>query len=243
MARCRCAWELALRPGSKIGGALASAVFVAIAAVAFGPKMPARAGVQEPSAVSGDRGRVVVEIERRLKVCRERISVMGPMLLAEIDARSRAKDDKASQAIVVETAKANLGNAELTREVAEIAIVEYTEGIFKQDEATALSSVALAESDWRRAQDAVEITKDRLTKLKFASKGAAGDVAAIYLYEDYVLAANAREPKAKFDLEQARTKVKLLREYTKPRVLKELQAEIQRARADELTKKANWELE
>ncbi len=52
----------------------------------------ARAGNQEPTAVSGNQGRFVIEIGRRLKLCRERISVMGPMLLA--DELSRTKDEK-----------------------------------------------------------------------------------------------------------------------------------------------------
>ena len=105
------------------------------------------AGNQEPTAVSGNQGRFVIEIGRRLKLCHERISVMGPMLLAEIEAQLRTKDEKGIQTIAVETAKLEFGNAELTREVAEIGVVEYEEGIFKQEELTASGIVAFSETE------------------------------------------------------------------------------------------------
>ena len=168
---------------------------------------------------------------------------MGPMVLAEIEVRSRGKDEETNRMIAVENAKANFGNAELTREIAEIGVVEYEEGIFKQDAAVASGEVKLAESDWQRAQDAIEFTKERLTQLKLASKGTAGDVATVYLYEDNVLNAEAREPKARLALEQAQNKLKMLQEYTKPRKMKELQAVVLKARADELAKKADLEVE
>ena len=50
----------------------------------------------------------------------------------------------------------NFGNATLTREVAEIAVVEYEEGIFKQEFATVEGEIKLAESDLSRAEDRVD---------------------------------------------------------------------------------------
>ncbi len=82
------------------------------------------------------------------------------LVLAEIEARARAKDEETNRMIAVETVKANFGNAELIRQVAEIAVIEYDEGIFKQDEATASS-----EARWRRptaaGSSAVEFSKQR----------------------------------------------------------------------------------
>ena len=43
-------------------------------------------------------------------------------------------------------------NARLTREVAEIAVVEYAQGIYAQDLATVKTEIALAESDLQRAR-------------------------------------------------------------------------------------------
>ena len=51
---------------------------------------------------------------------------------------------------------ANHENAKLTREVAEIAVVEYVEGIFKQDLATVEGEIKLAESDLSRSEDRLD---------------------------------------------------------------------------------------
>ncbi len=120
---------------------------------------------------------------------------------------------------------------------------EYVEGIFLQDNATLQGEVKLAESEAARAQDAVEFTKLRLAKIKDVSKGNAADIALEYTYEDNALNAERREPKARLALEQAQTKLKFLREHTKPRRTKQLQAEVERLRADEFAKKAVWESE
>ncbi len=49
--------------------------------------------------------------------------------------------------------------------------------------------------------------------------------------------------KARFALEQAQSKKKVLVEYTRDKTIKELQSEVEKARSDELAKKATWELE
>ena len=51
----------------------------------------------------------------------------------------------------LQVALANCVNAKLSREVAEIAFVEYTEGIYKQDLQTVDNEIALAKSDLERA--------------------------------------------------------------------------------------------
>ena len=49
--------------------------------------------------------------------------------------------------------------------------------------------------------------------------------------------------KAKFALEQAQSKKKVLVDYTKHKTIKELQSEVEKARSDELAKKATFALE
>jgi hypothetical protein len=235
---------------SAAGGGAAVALMIALGGVWITQQLPARAGgldalagAQGQAAVPVERDGFVKEVERRLKGCRERIAALGPSLLAEINDRSRAMNEAMNQSITVESAKANLGNATLTREVAEIAVTEYEVGIARQDEATIEGELKLAESELTRATNAVEVTKERLTKIKQASKGTAADVAVEYSYEDNVAEAERRQPKAKLAVEQAQSKLKMLRQYTKARCIKQLQSEVQNARADELAKKATWELE
>jgi HlyD family secretion protein len=55
--------------------------------------------------------------------------------------------------VALQAASANYWNAKLTREVTEIAVVEYEEGIYKQDLSTVEGEIALAESDLKRARE------------------------------------------------------------------------------------------
>jgi hypothetical protein len=247
MSRFLCAGGVADWRCSKIVGTIAVGLIMPLAAIWVTQKSPARAGGLEPrsgdqqtSAVPADRDRFVSEIQRRLKVCRERIAAIGPLVLATVDDLNRVRDELTNQRIAEESAKADFGNAELTRQVAEIAIVEYEEGIFKEDEAKAEGELKLAESDLARAQDAVETTKERLATIRKVSRGNASDVAVEYTYEDFVTDAERRVPKVRLAVEQAQTKLRMLRQYIKSKAIKERQSEVEKSRADELTKKVAW---
>jgi HlyD family secretion protein len=82
--------------------------------------------------------------------------------------------------IALQSAAADYENAKLTREVAEIAVLEYTEGIFKQDRDTLKVELTLAESDLERARNSsasdesaklrVERAKQDLTTLEQDTK-------------------------------------------------------------------------
>ena len=78
-----------------------------------------------------------------------------------------------NQEITTKSAKANYANATLTREVAEIAVVEYKEGIFKQDLATVEGEIKLAESDLSRAEDRVDWAQRMFVK-GYVSQGDEG---------------------------------------------------------------------
>jgi HlyD family secretion protein len=149
-------------------------------------------------------------------------------VVCELDSAA-LKDSLTNQRITTESAKANFGNATLTREVAEIAVIEYEEGIFTQDLATVEGEIKLAESDLSRAEDRVEWAQ-RMFKKGYVSL-------AQKVSEELAL------KKAVFALEQAQSKKKVLVEYTKNKTIKELKSEVEKARSDELAKKATHELE
>jgi len=79
-------------------------------------------------------------------------------LVCQLDSAS-LKDQLVNQQITTKCAEANHENAKLTREVAEIAVVEYVEGIFKQDFATVEGEIKLNESDLSRAEDRLDWAK------------------------------------------------------------------------------------
>jgi len=149
-------------------------------------------------------------------------------LVCELDSAA-LKDQLVNQKITTESAKANYGNATLTREVAEIAVIEYEEGIFKQDFATAEGEIKLAESDLSRSEDRLDWAR-RMYEKGYVSM-------ATKTSEELTL------KKTRFTLEQAQTKKKVLVDFTKGKTIKELKSEVEKARSDELAKKATWELE
>ena len=72
---------------------------------------------------------------------------------------SQLRDQLVNQRVATESAKANYQNAKLTREIAEIAITEYTDGIFLEDLATVEGKIRLARSDLQRSRDMLEYVK------------------------------------------------------------------------------------
>jgi HlyD family secretion protein len=149
-------------------------------------------------------------------------------LVCQLDSAS-LNDQLVNQQITTKSAEANHENAKLTREVAEIAVVEYVEGIFVQDFATVEGEIKLAESDLSRSEDRLDWAQRMYNKgyVSMATK----------VSEELTL------KKARFALEQAQSKKKVLIDYTKHKTIKELQSEVEKARSDELAKKATFALE
>ena len=76
-------------------------------------------------------------------------------VVCELDSAS-LRDSLNNQKISTQQAEASFKQAYLTREVAEYAVKEYVEGVFKQDKATIDGQIALAKSDLERAIDRVD---------------------------------------------------------------------------------------
>jgi HlyD family secretion protein len=149
-------------------------------------------------------------------------------IVCQLDSAS-LKDQLVNQKITTKSAEANHENAKLTREVAEIAVVEYEEGIYKQDLSTVDGEIKLAESDLSRSEDRLDWAR------RMYSKGYVS--AATQTSEELTL------KKARFALEQAQSKRKVLVDYTRGKTVKELKSEVEKARSDELAKKATYSLE
>ncbi len=149
-------------------------------------------------------------------------------IVCKLDSAS-LNDQLVNQKITTKSAEANHENAKLTREVAEIAVVEYEEGIYKQDLSTVEGEIKLAESDLSRSEDRLDWAR------RMYDKGYVS--AATKVSEELTL------KKARFALEQAQSKKKVLVDYTRGKTVKELRSEVEKARSDELAKKATYALE
>ena len=123
-------------------------------------------------------------------------------LVCELDSAA-LKDSLTNQQITTKSAEANYENAKLTREVAEIAVTEYVEGIYKQELATVEGEIKLAESDLSRSEDRLDWAQ-RMFEKGYVSMAAR-------ISEELTL------KKARFALEQAQSKRKVLVEYTRAR--------------------------
>ncbi len=119
--------------------------------------------------------------------------------------------------------------ARVKRELAEIAVEEYVEVGFPQELAT-------IEAELKRAQTSLEPAKKEAEwARKIVDRG-------------YLLLIPTRGPElvlemAEFQIEQAKSRRKVLVEYTKPKMLKELREAVENTRADEQRKKSLWEHE
>lgn len=163
-----------------------------------------------------------------IKILPEGTRVKKGETVCELDSAT-LKDSLNNQKITTKQAEASYMQAKLTREVAEVAVKEYTEGTFKQELETILGEIALAESDRERAADRLEWS-ERMFK-----KG--------YVSLSQVTADKLALQKANFSYEQSQTKKKVLEQYTKGKTIKELESDVEKAKSDEYAKKSTYELE
>ena len=109
-------------------------------------------------------------------------------------------------------------------------MVEYEEGIFKQDLATVEGEIKLAESDLSRAEDRVDWAQRMYEKgyVSLATKNLGRTGAS-------------RRPSLPWSKPRARRRC--WSEYTKDKTIKELKSEVEKAHSDELAKQATLDLE
>jgi hypothetical protein len=156
--------------------------------------------------------------------------------------REDLRDETVNLRITEKSAQANYENAKLTREVAEIDVTECELAIFVQDQATLQGEVKLAEADRDRAREAIEITADRLAKIQRASRGSISDLANEFAFADLLANAHHRLPRAELAVKQLEAKLVMLGKYTKPKHIQELRLAVEKARSDQLAKKAEWQI-
>jgi hypothetical protein len=143
--------------------------------------------------------------------------------------QARAKARWRAQQITARKAEAEYHRARLEREIAEIKLLDYQEGALPQDPATVDAEVALAESDLSRAEDRLQWAK------RMFAKG--------FVSQAQRISEELATKRALFSLERAQTKKRVLVKFTKEKTIKHLEAEVAKARSEELARKSTWELE
>ncbi len=205
--------------------------------------------VERGSLESSDNADVVCEVEGRtaiISILPEGTRVKKGDLVCTLDS-STLKDNLINRTITAQQAEASYKNASLIRQVAEIAVNEYREGIYKQGLQTAVGEVALAQSELMLAENRLDRTRRAHKRMQnmLAQRGAeapAGLVTELDM-DDRLEATQLELQRQRFSLEQAQAKLKVLKEYTYSKTIKALESEVHIAHSSELSKQAAWELE
>jgi HlyD family secretion protein len=152
-------------------------------------------------------------------------TVKKGQVVCELDS-SMLKDELVKQQITTKTAAANYENVKLARENNELAVVEYVEGISNIELMEAQGNIKIAEAELALAEDALETVRPNDVGPKLETKRAA--LALL---------------RARYALEIAQARKKVLLDYTKRKKTKELESAVEKARSEEQAKKAVWALE
>ena len=88
----------------------------------------------------------------------------------------------------------------------------------------------MAEADLSRETDNIEFAKTELAKLREASTGTIFNLAREFSLEDGMRDAELLQSKASVAVAKVQSKLEVLRKFTKPKQIKELQIEVEKAR-------------
>ena len=198
-------------------------------------RLPFRYVVTEDGEIeSSENTEVRCEVQARgggtmiLELVPEGTYVHKGDLIARLDS-SALRDELTRQQITCNTSRAAVIQAQSTLRAAEIAKQEYLEGTFRQEEQTKLAAVAVAEEELHRAEDYLAYSE------LLAAKG--------YVTKLQLEADRFAVEKARMDLAAAKTDLEVLRKYTKAKMLTQLEADIESARANLESQQKSHELD
>jgi multidrug efflux pump subunit AcrA (membrane-fusion protein) len=163
-----------------------------------------------------------------LRLVEEGTAVQPGDFLVQLDS-STLEEEKVTQQIAVNTAQAAMVEAQSIFETAEIALKEYLEGTFIQEQKTIENEIFVAKENLSRAKDYV------LHSERLAAKG--------HITEQQLEADRFAVEKAQTDLSLAETKLNVLVEFTKQKQIKTLESAIATAKAKWDSAKKSYELE
>ena len=175
------------------------------------------------------------------------VKVKQGELVAELDS-TMLRNQLINQKIAVRMAEIAFHNARLARETAELAVAEFENGIYLVDRATILGEIKLAESASQDARARLERTRRARQKLadmigRKEALATPGDVLAELEVEDRLEASQRDILRETFALERAQSKLNVLQQHTKAKVLKELRIEVEKARSEEMLREQRWQEE
>lgn len=152
------------------------------------------------------------------------------------DARNLG-DELTNRQIEQQGKESKYQQAKLTREVAEIMVREYEQGDSVSDRARIEGEVRLAESDVARSKERIPEIDAVLERTKKFEPTTIYERTIVYKLEKSRRAEQLEIMKKQIELEKAQGKLKKFDAYLKPKRIRELEFEVEKARAEETTKK------
>ena len=179
-----------------------------------------------------------------IKILPEGTKVKKGQIVCELDSAS-LRDRLVNQQIAIKKAERVYQEAKLDREIAELAVREYTEGVYQQELAILSGEIAVASSSIRRAQARLARTRAAEQRLKngLLAKGAVAEVMAELDIEDRIATAEQTLEREQIALELANAKRKRLEKYTRGKTTKTLEIAVSRSLSHELATSSARDLE
>ncbi len=202
------------------------------------------------SLLATNREQILCQVEGRttiiLSLIPEGTKVKKGDLIGRLDS-TPLRDQLAAQKTVTQRSKEADENAKLKREVAEIALKEYEEGVYPSDKATIQGEIRLAETSLEKAkvrQDRTRRARQKLSNLLSRKEGdtTSGDIVAEIDLEDRLDAGEQAILRGTQMLERAQAKLNVLENYTKGKTIRELKSELNKALSEELARKQTYQL-
>ncbi|MEW4570993.1 sigma-70 family RNA polymerase sigma factor [Tautonia sp. JC769] len=153
--------------------------------------------------------------------------VSRDQVICELDTTS-LRDQLASQQIATERSEADYQNAIKDREIAEVTVRRYLQGVFPLEEFEAMAEVKLAHSE-------LDVANARLARV---ARNAPEDERAIR-----ILKAKVGVQRAELALGRAEKALEVLKAYTYELRIKSLEGDVEKAKAEEWARKSSFELE
>jgi multidrug resistance efflux pump len=173
---------------------------------------------------------VICQVEKGgmiLSLLPDRSVVKQGDVVCELDSAD-LKDRLIEQMIAVKRAETEYQAARLARELAELASRQFTQSSYLLEKGAIQSEIKLAEGNLTRTADLLEnVTRN-------FDKGVVSKAQKV--------AEELSVQKAKYDLEQAQSKLNNLENFAKPMAVKRLSGDVEKARAQEQAAKEIWEL-
>ncbi len=163
-----------------------------------------------------------------ISILPEGTRVKEGQLVCELDSSS-LEDQLTNQQITTESAFSNYTQAKLTREVAEQAIEEYEQGVYLQERQQIEGDVKLAESEQIRARERYAWAQ------RMFDKG--------YLSQGQFTADQLALERADIASQEAKKRLEVLQDYTKPKRITELKADVEKALSNEKAQESILERE